>query len=369
MILVGLLPYIALLLLTLLIPWFVNKKEYANKKAYMFILFLIFFVFSGFRYGVGWDYFNYIDIIEYGGWRMEKVEFLVRQLDYFCENHGYTQFFFVATSFVIILFVFMMFSKESENPAVSVFIFLCIPTFFLNSMTIVRYFLAVSMTFLSCHYGYKKKYILYFGLLFAAFLCHKAALFGLITVPFVLLKKSFSFTTNLIIFIVCFVFGAIIGSFTVIRSVFTVILDSALFSDTDIFESGERYLFDMGNANFSRTPYVFALINFINLFAFQIKSQKESNQQLSHFVTMYNIGCSLMFLFSFHVTFANRLSVMFTIFLTLIAPFYKNKSVAKTAVYAICLFVFFFELTIRASHVDFIGRLNCWLPYRMNFVF
>lgn len=363
MVLIDLLPYIGLLLLTFLLPKFVNKNTC------MVLLFIVFFVFCGFRYGVGWDYFNYLHIIEFGGWRIDNLEFLVRHLDYFCESHGYTQFFFVATSFVIVLLFFLMFSKESENPAVSLLVFLCIPTFFLNSLTIVRYFLAVSLIFFSCHFGYKKQYIPYFALLFAAFLCHKAALFGLITIPFVLLKTEFSLTTNLIIFITCFVFGTIIGSFSFINSVFTTLLDSALFSDIDILESGERYMHDIGNANFSRTPYVFALINLINLFSFRKDNGDGSNEHLNHFVTMYNIGCSLMFLFSFHATFANRLSIVFTIFLTLIAPFYNNKSIAKIALYSICIFVFFFELTIRASHPDFLGRLNCWLPYRMNFSF
>ena len=61
MVFIALFPYIGLLLLTLLIPQFVN-----NKKRYMVFLFLVFFMFSGFRYGVGWDFFNYLHIIERG---------------------------------------------------------------------------------------------------------------------------------------------------------------------------------------------------------------------------------------------------------------------------------------------------------------
>jgi hypothetical protein len=416
MILIDLFPYIGLLLLTLLTPLFVK-----DKKKYMFFLFLVYFVFCGFRYGVGWDYYNYLNVIEHGGWRFEKTEFLVRQLDYFCERHGYTQFFFVATSFVIILLFFLMFAKESANPAVSIFVFLCIPTFFLNSLTLVRYFLAVATVFLACHYGYKKKYIVYFSLLFVAFLFHRAALFGLIMVPFVLIKREFGLATNLFIFITCFVLGTVIGSFSFMSSIFGFLSDTSLFGD--IFESGEQYMQDTGNANFSRTPYVFALINLINLFSFQTKNTKTKNikikntqiknnqiendqtennqventqinqiknnrikklrkknrrikddqnnpkQQLGRYVTMYNIGSSLMFLFSFNAIFSNRLSLMFTVFLTLIVPYYKKKPIAKIAIYSICIFVFFYELTIKASHPLFIGRLNCWLPYRMNFSF
>lgn len=362
MILVDLLPYIGLLLLTVLVPLFVK-----NKKTYMFFLFLLFFVFCGFRYGVGWDYFNYANTIKNGGWRIERTEFLVRQLNIFCENHGYAQFFFVATSFFIILLFFLMFYLDSRAPVISVFVFLCIPTFFLNSLVLIRYFMAVSAVFLSLHFGYKKQYIPYFALLLVAFLCHRASVFGLITVPFVLLKKEFSFKTNLILFITCFVLGTVVGSFSLFSSVFSFFADTSLFGE--LFESGEQYVQDTGGANFSKTPYVFALINLINLFTFHKNNQNESAPLLGHYVTMYNIGCSLMFLLSFNAIFANRLSLFFTIFLTLIVPFYKKNTLPQAALYTIFLFVFFYELTIKASHPLFIGRQNCWLPYTMNFSF
>lgn len=361
MIFIDLLPYIGLLLLTLLIPKLVNRKRY------MFFLFLVFFVFSGFRYGVGWDFFNYLEIIELGGWRFEKTEFLVRQLEMFCAKRGFTQLFFVVTSFFIVLFYFLMISKESENPPVSIFVFLCMPVFFLDSLTTVRFSLAVSMVFLSFHYGYKKQYVPYFILLFAAILTHNAALFGLLTIPFVLLKTKYSLTTNLIIFIACFVFGTIIGAFPFFNTVFSSLSDTSLFGD--IVDSGERYMQDKGNANFSRTTKIFALINLINLFSLLGKNQDESDKQLRHYVTMFNIGCSIVFLFSFSSVFASRIGTLFLVSLLLIMPYYKNKSIAKIVLYSIFVFVFFYQLTIHANHPEFIGRLNCWLPYRMNFSF
>lgn len=360
MILFDLFPYIGLLFLTLLVP------ELVNKKAAVFILFLVFFVFSGFRYGVGWDYFNYANTLKEGGYGIERMEFIIRQLDYFCINHGFTQFFFVATSFITILFCFLMFAKESENPTVSIFVFLCIPLFFLNSLITIRYTMAVSLVFFSCHYGYRRKYIPYIALLVTAFFTHKVALFGLFTIPFVLLKKEFGLMTNLIIFFTCFVFGKVLGSFSMVSS----LLDSILLSDVDALAGTANYMQDTGGANFSRTPYVFALINIINLFVFRKSFHSDvRDQKLGHYVTMYNIGCSIMFFFSFNAIFSNRLSTFFTIFLTLILPYYKYKPIAKPILYSMFIFVFFFQLTIRASHPDFVGRLNCFLPYRMNFSF
>jgi hypothetical protein len=360
MILVDLLPYIGLLLLTVLVPLFVK-----NKKTYMFFLFFVFFVFSGFRYGVGWDYYNYANAIEFGGYGVERMDYLPKQLAFFCSNHGFTQLFFVVTSFIIISFFFVMFFKESEDPAVSIFVFLCVPTFFLMSLTLVRYFLAVSAVFLSFYYGYKKKYVPYFGLLIVAFLCHRAALFGIVSVPFVLFKLKFNLKTNLIIFITCFVLGTIAGAFDVVNSVFSVLSESDLLGD--IFESGEQYMQDVGTSNFSRTPYFFAALNLIGLFA--LKDKTKENPQLGYYITMFNIGCSLMFLFSFNTIFANRLSVLFTVFLAFIVPYYKKGSIPRTAVYAMIIFFFFYGLTVHATHPLFIGRQNCFLPYRMNLTF
>ncbi len=361
MMLIDLLPYIGLLLFTLLIP------KFTNEKTYLILLFLVYFVFSGFRYGVGWDYFNYVAIIQTGGWAIDRLEPLVRILALFCERNGLVQFFFVATSFFIYFLFFLMFSKESTNPAVSLFVLLCVPSFFLNSMVMVRFFMAVSAVFLSAYFGYNKQYIPYFGLLVVAFLCHKVALFAVFTIPLVLFQKEFSLITNLIVFITCFVVGTIIGSFSYVSSFFSFLSDSSLFGD--VFESGVQYMENKGTVNFSKTPLVFALINFINLFSFQKNNQIKTNNRLGHYITMYNIGCSLMFLFSFNTIFANRLSVFFSIFLTLIIPFYRNKKISKIALYSIFVFMFFYELTINATHPLFIGRRNCWLPYMMNFSF
>lgn len=365
MILIDLLPYIALLFMTVVIP------KLFNKKVYMYLLFLIFFVFCGFRYGVGWDYFNYCETLELGGWRIEKSEFLIRQLELFCDKHGFVQFFFVATSFFTLLFYFWAISKESMNPGVSVFVFLTVPFLFFHSLTTIRFSLAVSMVFLACHFAYKKQYIPYLALLVASVLTHQAALFGVLTIPFVLKKIRFGFSLNMSIFIVCFVFGVVIGSFSFISSVFNVLFDNSFLSE--FVSDAETYMTDKEGAGFSRTPYLYTIVNVVNLFTMKKMAKNndglEQNNMLEHYVTMFNIGCSMMFLFSFHGTFASRLSQFFMVYILLIVPYYKKLSVQQIIVYSVFLFAFFYQLTIMAYHPDFVGRLNCWLPYRMNLSF
>ena len=359
MILFDLLPYVFLLLLTVLIP--------KLSKQALIILFVVFFVFSGFRYGVGWDYFNYIEAIEYGGWMIDRMEFLPRQLMTFCNNHRLTQTFYIVTSFFTIFCYFFMISKSSINPAISLVVFLCVPSFFLDSLSIVRFSLAVSIVFMACYYGYNKKRLLFFILLFVAILVHNAALFGLLVIPFVLKETKWGFITNIVVFLLSFFVGTVLGSLSFFESIFNGLNDT-LFAD--VVSGAEKYMYDKGNVGFSRTPYVFALFNLINLFSFKRLVPNDNDNRLQHYVTMFNIGCSLLFIFSFNSVFAGRVSQFFLVFLILIVPYYKkNKmiSLQLIAFYSIFVFIFFFQLTIKANNSDFIGRLNCWLPYRMNF--
>lgn len=361
MILIDLLPYIALLLLTVFIP------KLFDKKVYMFLLFLIFFVFCGFRYGVGWDYFNYLQTLD-SVRGIEKTEFVVRQLEWFCYNHHLTQFFFVATSFLTILFFFLMISKESVNPGVSVFVYLTMAMFFFHSMTTVRFTLAVSIGFFACYFGYRKKYILYFAFLFLSFLTHKAAVFGILTIPFVLTEMKWGFATNMTIFLVSFVVGIVLGSFSFISSMFNSLIYSNEFFYSMLGDA-ESYMVEKETTGFSRTPYIYATINLINLLSCRKLALSDTNGKFEHYATMFNVGCSLTFLFSFQGTFASRLSQFFMCSILLIVPYYKKLSVQQILFYSIFLFGFFYQLTIKAYNPDFAGRLNCWLPYRMNFSF
>lgn len=361
MILFDLLPYIFLLFLTVFIP------KLCNRKLCMILLFLIYFVFCGFRYGVGWDYFNFLQTLS-SVRGIENTEFVVRQIEWFCYNNHLTQFFFVATSFFTVLFFFLMIYKESVNAGVSVFVYLTMSMFFFHSLTTIRFTMAVAIGFFACYFGYKKQYLLYFAFLFLSFLTHKAAVFGVLTIPFVLTEMKWGFATNMTIFLVSYVIGTIIGSFSIISGIFNNLINSNEFF-YELMSDAETYMKEKETTGFSRTPYIYATINLINLLSCRKLALSDTSGRFEHYATMFNIGCSLTFLFSFHGTFASRLSQFFMCFILLIVPYYKKNSVQQLLLYSIFLFGFFYQLTIKAYNPDFVGRLNCWLPYRMNFSF
>lgn len=356
MIIIDLLPYILLLLLTLFIPK-VSRK-------YMFWLFVIFLFFSGCRYGVGWDYFNYTKAMEEGGWMISRIEFLVRQLELFCYHYKTPQLFFFVTSLIILSCYFFVISKESANPTLSFFTFLCLPIFFLSSLSIIRFSLAVSLWLLAYYYVERDKKLVYFALIIASFFVHRAAAFGLLTVPFVLGRIKFSMKTNIIVFVACFIVGKVLGSFTFISSVLVNLL--GIFQDEEVIVS--NYLVDRGGSGFSRTPYVYAVINLIVLLSSKELITSSKNERMATYITLFNLGCSTMFLFSFDETFGSRLAQFFMIYLLFIVPYFKKKSIQIYMLVSIFLFVFVFQLTLRGVHPDFYGRLNCYLPYRLFFV-
>lgn len=82
---------------------------------------------------------------------------------------------------------------------------------------------------------------------------------------------------------------------------------------------------------------------------------------------MYNLGCSVMFLFSFEATMASRLAQVFMVYILLLCPSYNRFKMAKGVILLIAVVAYFFQLSIQASHPDFEGRWNCFLPYRFAF--
>lgn len=355
MILIDILPYVFLLFLTLFLP--------AVSKKYVWILFVVLLVFSGFRYGVGWDYFNYTVAVEEGGWRISRVEFLIRQLELFCYRQKTPQLFFFVTSLATLSCYFFVFSKVSFKPSASIFAFLCLPIFFLSSLSIIRFALAVAITFLAYYFLEQGRRSLYFALLVASFFVHRAAAFALLTMPFLFWKVSFNQRVNVIIFIASFVIGKVVGSFSLVSAVLDPILDMVQTEDVNYV----GYLVDSKGAGFSRTPYLYAAINIIVLASYNQLVRTSNNERMASLITLFSLGCSFMFLFSFNQTFASRMSQFFMVYFLLIIPYFKEKSIKNYMLISIFLFVFFFQLTTIGYHPDFIGRINCFLPYRMFF--
>jgi len=166
--------------------WFLN--EYGVKipqgKA---VLFLVLWLYSGFRYGVGIDYFMYAGTQDYTGEihssHMESVWLIIREIIHFF--HLTSQAWFLLTSFAITYFFFKGIEKLSINFYFSLLLFV-VCYFYFESMNGVRQYVAVGILFSSFHYVIGKQMWKYLIAVIIASLFHTSALFML---PFIFLMR------------------------------------------------------------------------------------------------------------------------------------------------------------------------------------
>lgn len=356
MLIIDLLPYIFLLFITVLIPKILKKN-------YITILGVIYVFFCGFRYGVGWDYFNYILTIKEGGWYITRMEFIVRQIAYLAHILDNSRIFFVITSLLITFFFFKTINKLSVVPRDSIFIYLCLPAFFISSLTTVRFSLAIALLFYATIF-INKNWFLYIVFFTLSVMSHKSAIIGVFAIPFLCGTLKINKFWNIFIFIISFLFSQFY-SFSSSVSIVLSYIGGYLDGISNIAEQGLNYLNNADSSGFSKSPYMYAFINVFNLF-FYNRLTHNGGDNVARYITLYNLGCSVMFVLSFDQVFASRLAQPFIVYIILIAPFYRKLLNRRYIVYIICVFVFLFQLSVKGNHADFQLRRNCYLPYKIS---
>ena len=116
MIILDLVPYILFLIISQLIGILQRKQA-------IIILILLFGIFLGFRYMVGWDFMNYYRTIINAGWELERFEFIPQQLGLLAHKAGNPQIFIFIMGFATILFFFTTLYKRSTDLRFSLFAF------------------------------------------------------------------------------------------------------------------------------------------------------------------------------------------------------------------------------------------------------
>ena len=152
---------------------------------YTFVLFI--FIFSAFRYDIGWDYNQYYWTILYNLETniVSRGELLTIGLVELSKNLGITNLYFFLNSFITIFLVALVVNRYSENKWISILIFVSFPLFYLNSLSVIRFFSAVAIVFFSIKYIEEKSFFKYIFFTFIASLFHGAALIAVLLYFFV----------------------------------------------------------------------------------------------------------------------------------------------------------------------------------------
>ena len=186
-------PYIFLYITIVSIGYikFENKKNTNN------LCFTIIFLFMGFRYDVGWDfrwyyalaqkiYLNkysiFLTMKDLKVWDTEKFKFIrleffnkiIYKIVWFLETPQIIIFIY---SFLLLYFIKKGLCNEKKNSIYPWILFLSIPIFFFNFMSLMRQAVAIGIIFYSYRYIRSRDIKKYLIIIFLASLFHSTALF------------------------------------------------------------------------------------------------------------------------------------------------------------------------------------------------
>ncbi len=246
--------------------------------------------FSIIRYGVGYDYYSYLNNILY-----EQEDFVYARLEplsyflvYVAKLTASPELYFAIYSILTIYPVYYVCKKWSVNPTYSLCVYLLFPSFYISSLDIIRNALAFSIVFLAMYFLYIKKIKVFLFCIFIATMSHSSAPIALILLAVNFLPKSKYF--YMLIIVVSILLGETINKLSFISSF-------------PVFNSYVEYAKEVGSMKYLMV--IFAILNYITW------DKVKKNEQGAYLLKIMSIGLSFFFLFMIDDTLSFRLSNYF----------------------------------------------------------
>lgn len=329
----DMLPYfIMIVLLTVTM----KRKGAIRKKA--LTCFLLMFVFSAIRYGIGYDYYGYMaatqhQVAEYSIERFEPLSRLLIEIGY----HTHYQVFFVLCAFLTIYPLYRACLKLSINPAYSLVVYFLFPMFYLESFSIVRNAIAYSFALYSFVLLTDKKLLRSLLMIAIAIMFHKSAAIAVLIYPLYFLRLNFKI--NLIVYVASFFISQlvmrIVGNYA---DAISLLADIEHYADTARTGGGTM-------------TYI---VNAIAIFNFVIWKKLEGTNPInSKFLTLSCAGVFLWNVF-LHIdsTIALRLGTFFLIYIIFLVPQYKCVfKIRYRKLASVCIYCFFLVLFMSSFYL------------------
>ena len=254
----NLFPYVILVLIGLC-------SLYAKKNIVLYLFIFLMFILSALRFDVGSDYLTYYNMIVYGEGYIERIEYLERVLIHVSSLLGFPQFFFIVNAFFTFIFLYYAIRRLSLKPEWSWFMFLCFNVLYLQSMSTVRYHLALAIVFWGSTFLVEKRYLIFVGSILLALGIHASAIIAVLFIPLYLLR--FNRKNNMLFLLISFFLSSFV--FTLIKnasigSVFFGVLQSYTLKEDQV-------------QAFTKHTYVFHKINICYLFFYNKKKTLKTN--------------------------------------------------------------------------------------------
>lgn len=347
----NLFPYIILVLVGLF-------SLYAKKNTVLYLFILLLFVVSALRFDVGSDYLTYYNMIVYEEGFVERIEYLEYLLISFSRFLNFPQFFFIVNTFFTLFFLYFAIKRLSIKPEWSWFVFLCLNVFYLQSMSTVRYHLALTIIFWGSTFLNEKRYAVFLGSLLLALGIHSSAIVAVLFIPFYLFR--FNRIVNIAFLLISFSISSVVFMF--IKS---VDVGNVFFSILQAYT-----LKDHQAQAFTKLPYVFHAINICFLLFYDKLRRIHPNMVV--YLTIFNISCCLMQIFSFNITLSTRLSRYFFIYILLIIPFIvtipKYGKLLRQIIVLFLIGIYFLSFFVNYQSAYIQGIKSEFLPYKL-FIF
>lgn len=270
-------------------------------------MFWLLFIFSSLRYGIGYDYFNYCEIIKKG----DNFEPLSHILANIARKSHCIQIFFIINSFLAIYPIYYVAKRKSEDACFTLLMYYLWPILFLESLSIVRNASAYSFIFLAWYFIQQKKFLKGLIWVIVAGLFHYSGFVGIALFFFYaypLNKKSL-----FCIFLISFIIGEEIH--ILMQGLDYTIVESPIISKLLAYgNNGE----DQGRF----MKYIIIFISLLNIVYWNRLVRCNSQNKI-----LLNLACfggCLWVMLSFDKTISLRISSFFLIFQILIIPSYIN---------------------------------------------
>lgn len=313
------------------------------------IFFVLLFIVSAFRDGMGTDYKNYqllfYDYLNSGDAVIQRLEpgfkLIFEVVSFFSYD---SRLFFVITSFLILFFYFFGFLKYSRSVLLSIFLFVTLYYYF-NSLNTVRQFVAMALIFcFSTRYLAERNLLKYLISVVFASLFHLSAL---IMLPAYWLCKKMSFRAVILLFIFLPIFFL---SYDLIANiVFKIIPSYQVYSD---YEIGSSSAF-----------IVIQIVFFIFIFIAYKHNKNWTNVELLSF------NLSLISLFLYILSYKNaiflRVATYFGMYFMILVPAVLNefkKNSNKAIFYIVCTILGVINLAYHLYH-----NVSGVLPFKITF--
>ena len=324
-----------------------------NKRAKVLpfaIVFLILFTISGFRYGVGTDYFfTYVPTYKqiYNG-TPPPMEPIFKWLNGLCIDFAgsWYQSIFIVTSFIFIGLVYIAIYNMPCSKALLTVSFLC-GGYFLLSLNVVRQTIATAL-FCCALFIVKRNMdgekqlqslIEAFSLVTIAVGFHYSAIIYFAVIPLLYLKLDKKIYLSLFAF-----FAVLVPTFV---AVIGILLKGTKYGN---YISG--YYPDSGKA-FSLSSLLFVGFFFVYLFT----KSKEGDHWFTVFRNLHFVG-SIAIMIGLSIPLGQRVSALFYLLNFLSIPYYleyyvagKKKIFAKISYFSLCLFIFLHTLSVNGNGV------------------